>query len=133
MECQGHQSSPQLHQSPMEISRFALFLFATILIFGLCTEAGSAGEALGWLVSTGSGGCRGTTAECLGGEFMMDTEINRRILASVDNLLSYQVLSPDKTAASCPAGYSYYNNQCGPNPNPNPNIRPCSKAAGCRS
>ncbi|KAK4800192.1 hypothetical protein SAY86_025557 [Trapa natans] len=116
----------------MEIPRFTLFLLASILVVGLPSAAGGAGKNFGWLTSNGSNGCRGTIGECLGGEFEMDSEINRRILVSYSSHISNQALNKGMALTKCPPGFSYYHNPCKPNANPNPNTRTCDKITRCR-
>ncbi|XP_020208723.1 rapid alkalinization factor [Cajanus cajan] len=80
---------------------------------------------MGW-VST----CKGSIAECLGGEeFELDSEINRRILAT-NKYISYNALQRNTVPCSR-RGASYYN--CRPGAQANPYSRGCSAITRCRS
>ena len=79
--------------------------------------------------------CRGSIEECLIGdvedtneEFTMDTEINRRILAT-SRYISYGALSRNTIPCSR-RGASYYN--CRPGAQANPYSRGCSRITRCR-
>ncbi|GAB4851280.1 hypothetical protein Ancab_030576 [Ancistrocladus abbreviatus] len=77
--------------------------------------------------------CRGTIAECLAGEedeeeFLLDSEINRRILAAT-RYISYGALSKNYIPCSR-RGASYYN--CRPGAQANPYRRGCSVITRCR-
>ncbi|KAL3517457.1 hypothetical protein ACH5RR_020046 [Cinchona calisaya] len=77
--------------------------------------------------------CQGSIAECLGssaGEFNMDSEINRRILATSSNYISYGALERNTVPCSR-RGASYYN--CQPGAEANPYTRGCSAITRCRS
>lgn len=81
-------------------------------------------------------GCRGSIAECLMGEdedfgmeFAMDTEINRRILAT-NKYISYGALRRNTVPCSR-RGASYYN--CRPGAQANPYSRGCNRITRCRS
>lgn len=76
--------------------------------------------------------CKGSIAECQlleGGEFEMDSEINRRILAT-SQYISYGALQRNTVPCSR-RGASYYN--CRPGAQANPYNRGCSAIARCRS
>ncbi|KAG5527349.1 hypothetical protein RHGRI_028290 [Rhododendron griersonianum] len=78
--------------------------------------------------------CRGSIGECMGagaggGEFEMDSESNRRILAT-DNYISYGALQSNTVPCSV-RGASYYNCQTGAQANPY--SRGCSAITQCRS
>ncbi|PKI74034.1 rapid alkalinization factor-like [Punica granatum] len=92
-------------------------------------EAGGLDEGqLGWALGSR---CSGSIAECLGAEeeFEMDTESNRRILAT-SNYISYGALQRNTVPCS-QRGASYYN--CRPGAQSNPYSRGCSNIARCRS
>ncbi|CAO2832818.1 unnamed protein product [Amaranthus hypochondriacus] len=74
-------------------------------------------------------GCKGTVGECLGDEdeFEMDSEINRRILAT-NNYISYNALNRNRVPCSR-RGASYYN--CRPGAQANPYSRGCSAITRC--
>ncbi|KAI8533794.1 hypothetical protein RHMOL_Rhmol10G0036700 [Rhododendron molle] len=80
--------------------------------------------------------CRGSIGECMGagaggGEFeIMDSESNRRILATTDNYISYGALQSNTVPCSV-RGASYYNCQTGAQANPY--SRGCSAITQCRS
>ncbi|KAM7277365.1 hypothetical protein ACFE04_019231 [Oxalis oulophora] len=87
-------------------------------------------QQLKWVAQTG--GCQGSMAECLvdeATEFEMDSEINRRILATT-KYISYDALKRDSTPCS-QKGASYYNCQTGAEANPY--SRGCSAITRCRS
>ncbi|KAK6937401.1 Rapid ALkalinization Factor [Dillenia turbinata] len=74
--------------------------------------------------------CQGSIAECLAnGEFMMDSEANRRILATT-TYVSYEALKRNYVPCSL-RGQSYYN--CRPGAVANPYARGCSTITRCRS
>lgn len=74
--------------------------------------------------------CQGSVAECMaGGEFDMDSESNRRILATT-NYISYGALQRNTVPCSR-RGASYYN--CQPGAEANPYSRGCSAITRCRS
>lgn len=74
--------------------------------------------------------CEGSIAECLGAnEFDLDSEINRRILAT-SQYISYGALQRNTVPCSR-RGASYYN--CRPGAQANPYSRGCSAITRCRS
>ncbi|KAL2941018.1 Protein RALF-like 33 [Bienertia sinuspersici] len=109
----------------------------TIIAVGLILAIISAVDAGGEFDSTMMGffssgsGCKGSVGECLGGEneeeFEMDTEINRRILAT-NNYISYGALNRNRVPCSR-RGASYYN--CRPGAQANPYSRGCSAITRC--
>ncbi|KAK9691925.1 hypothetical protein RND81_09G229200 [Saponaria officinalis] len=75
--------------------------------------------------------CNGAMGECLVEdelEFELDSEINRRILATQGSYVSYGALNKNKVPCSR-RGASYYN--CQPGAQANPYSRGCSKMSGC--
>ncbi|KAI3703651.1 hypothetical protein L1987_73843 [Smallanthus sonchifolius] len=106
-------------------------------------EAASSGvdHRTSWIpakTSTVGAGCRGSMAECLaeGGdldfdamEFSMDSETNRRILATTNRYISYGALSKNNVPCSR-RGASYYN--CRSGGQANPYSRGCSAITRCR-
>ncbi|KAL8028917.1 hypothetical protein ABFX02_14G193900 [Erythranthe guttata] len=91
-----------------------------------------AAAAVGWVMPSVRSGCKGTVAECLGNEdeeFEMDSESNRRILAT-RRFISYGALESDSVPCSR-RGASYYN--CRPGAQANPYNRGCSAITQCRS
>lgn len=105
------------------------------------SSSGDHHHQLTWLPSS-STGCRGSMAECLaageadedelglGLEFDMDSEINRRILATRRRYISYGALSRNTVPCSR-RGASYYN--CRAGAQANPYSRGCSAITRCRS
>ncbi|XP_058187120.1 rapid alkalinization factor-like [Rhododendron vialii] len=87
-----------------------------------------------WIPAKQAAACRGSIGECMGagaggGEFEMDSESNRRILAT-DNYISYGALQSNTVPCSV-RGASYYNCQTGAQANPY--SRGCSAITQCRS
>uniref|UniRef100_A0A803MM40 Uncharacterized protein n=1 Tax=Chenopodium quinoa TaxID=63459 RepID=A0A803MM40_CHEQI len=86
-----------------------------------------------WMVpSTTLSSCQGTIGECFEGddqeEFLLDSESNRRILAS-RRYISYGALRRNHVPCSR-RGASYYN--CRPGAAANPYRRGCSRITRCR-
>ncbi|XP_059652402.1 rapid alkalinization factor [Cornus florida] len=117
---------------------FIALCFITTLIISSSpsshtVDASSGGHQthLGWLPTTRSG-CRGSLAECLAAgeddEFELDSEINRRILATT-RYISYGALQRNSVPCSR-RGASYYN--CRPGAQANPYTRGCSAITHCR-
>lgn len=111
---------------------------AFLIIATAVTAVDSTAENLSWIPTRST--CRGTVAECLalaGGEdefglsseFAMDSEINRRILAT-SKYISYGALQRNSVPCSR-RGASYYN--CQPGAQANPYTRGCSAITRCRS
>lgn len=133
------------------MSKFAglLVICAVILVthmialaFPAVDAASSGGDhRLGWLptsTSTVRSGCRGSMAECLAEgadleiddmELFMDSETNRRILATNKRYISYGSLSRNNVPCSR-RGASYYN--CRSGGQANPYSRGCSAITRCR-
>ncbi|XP_030532518.1 rapid alkalinization factor-like [Rhodamnia argentea] len=113
-----------------------LFL-TSLIVASISTSAASAvgGDGLAWVAaaaSSGLGPCRGSVAECMAdqdGEFAMDTEVNRRVLATTQ-YISYGALQRNTVPCS-QRGASYYNCQQGAQANPY--SRSCSAVTQCRS
>ncbi|KAI3804612.1 hypothetical protein L1987_26293 [Smallanthus sonchifolius] len=112
------------------------------LSFPAVDAASTGGDhRLNWIpttTSTVAGGCRGSMAECLaeGGdldiddmELSMDSETNRRILATSRRYISYGALSKNNVPCSR-RGASYYN--CRSGAQANPYSRGCSSITRCR-
>ncbi|XP_022138421.1 protein RALF-like 33 [Momordica charantia] len=125
----------------MEISRVssllaAFAIFAAHLLLSSATAADFSGDHKLLYVPAKSE-CRGSIAECLlagddsgfGTEFEMDSEINRRILATM-RYISYGALKRNSVPCSR-RGASYYN--CQPGAQANPYNRGCSAITRCRS
>ncbi|KAF5815446.1 putative rapid ALkalinization Factor [Helianthus annuus] len=125
----------------MSKSTALLVISASILVIHMLTLSFPAVEAagdhhIGWIPTTT--GCRGSMAECLaeGGdldiddmELSMDSEINRRILATNRRYISYGALSKNNVPCSR-RGASYYN--CRSGGQANPYSRGCSAITRCR-
>uniref|UniRef100_A0A7N1A2D9 Uncharacterized protein n=1 Tax=Kalanchoe fedtschenkoi TaxID=63787 RepID=A0A7N1A2D9_KALFE len=101
-------------------------LFITCLMM-ICLSRQAAAGQFDWVPSKT---CQGV-AECLDEqeEFMMDSEVNRRILATTD-YISYSALQRNTVPCSR-KGSSYYNCQAGASANPY--SRGCSAITQCRS
>ncbi|MQL82666.1 hypothetical protein Taro_015140 [Colocasia esculenta] len=87
-----------------------------------------ADQLMGWIPTRSA--CKGTIAECLAGEeFALDSESNRRILATT-GYISYAALRRGSVPCSR-RGASYYN--CRAGAQANPYSRGCSAITRCRS
>ncbi|XP_010269500.2 PREDICTED: rapid alkalinization factor-like [Nelumbo nucifera] len=110
---------------------FVMFVvFVTALLISSSTTIDASGEyQLGWLPTRST--CQGSMEECMAGgnEFEMDSEINRRILAT-SQYISYGALQRNTVPCSR-RGASYYN--CKPGAQANPYNRGCSAITRCRS
>ncbi|KAI4374332.1 hypothetical protein MLD38_012339 [Melastoma candidum] len=114
-------------------SPFLLLLISSISL-ALITAASTTGtvDAQPWAMASALGGgrCRGSIAECMAaGEDEMDSEVNRRILATTQ-YISYGALQRNTVPCS-QRGASYYNCQAGAQANPY--TRGCSAITLCRS
>ncbi|XP_030547049.1 protein RALF-like 33 [Rhodamnia argentea] len=124
--------------------RPCLFLISAVVLASLLFSAvrgGGVGEHgrhhLGWAGGAGAARsrCEGSIAECLAaggdgeGEFDLDSESNRRILATT-SYISYGALQRNTVPCSR-RGASYYNCQTGASSNPY--SRGCSAITRCRS
>lgn len=116
--------------------------FLVVLVLSLLVVSSTAVKATGnhheywssWIPTKQAPACRGSIGECMGagaggGEFEMDSESNRRILAT-DNYISYGALQSNTVPCSV-RGASYYNCQTGAQANPY--SRGCSAITQCRS
>ncbi|GFY88980.1 rapid alkalinization factor 23 [Actinidia rufa] len=114
---------------------FTLCFVATLIVFSSLYGVVASGDheqgLVGWV--TARSGCRGTVAECLDGdgdgEFELDSEANRRILAT-SSYISYGALQRNTVPCSR-RGASYYN--CRSGAQANPYSRGCSAITRCRS
>lgn len=129
----ANSSSLQLHGLIITI----IIILCSFLLIGAAGAAAGVEveQSFGWHVE---GSCRGSLAECMGlgygggGDddfFEMDTEINRRILATT-NYISYGALQRNTVPCSR-RGASYYN--CKPGAEANPYTRGCTSITRCRS
>ncbi|CAA0828194.1 Protein RALF-like 33 [Striga hermonthica] len=110
----------------MEKSHLLRFLIAAAALAAAFLNTANAGEDFGWIPAAT---CRGSIAECMDGEFELDSESNRRILATT-KYISYGALQPGNIPCSR-RGASYYN--CRPGAEANPYTRSCTTATRCRS
>ncbi|KAL6271813.1 hypothetical protein ACE6H2_028724 [Prunus campanulata] len=107
---------------------FAFYMFTATLIISTWTVHAGGDHRLTWV--PGRTRCQGSIAECMADdEFDMDSEINRRILAT-SQYISYGALQRNTVPCSR-RGASYYN--CKPGAESNPYNRGCSAIARCRS
>lgn len=109
-------------------------LVAAVTVAALLLSTAEAGSGdFGWIPARNPSSCQGSIAECMaeggGGEFEMDSESNRRILATT-KYISYGALQANNVPCSR-RGASYYN--CQPGAEANPYTRSCSAATQCRS
>ncbi|XP_057439354.1 rapid alkalinization factor [Lotus japonicus] len=111
-------------------SWLSLLICATVLVaMASSVDAGGAAVGMGWMSAKTL--CQGSIADCMGdsSEFEMDSEINRRILATT-KYISYGSLRKNTVPCSR-RGASYYN--CRTGAQANPYNRGCSAIARCRS
>ncbi|KAG8370661.1 hypothetical protein BUALT_Bualt13G0006500 [Buddleja alternifolia] len=106
-------------------------LIAAVLAAALILRTADAGGDFSFMPMNKPVTCQGSIADCMagGGEFDMDSEINRRILATSD-YISYGALQANNVPCSR-RGASYYN--CQPGAEANPYTRSCTAATQCRS
>ncbi|GAA0171035.1 hypothetical protein LIER_25169 [Lithospermum erythrorhizon] len=116
----------------MAFSRFCLIYILCIALLASLTPKAIGGvpegTQLGFMLRSS---CRGSVDECLGGdedEFELDSESNRRILAT-KRYISYGALQKNNVPCSR-RGASYYN--CRPGAQANPYSRGCSAITRCR-
>ncbi|KAE9611938.1 putative rapid ALkalinization Factor [Lupinus albus] len=104
-----------------------LIICATLLVAVTAVQ----GMGLQWVPTTVKPPCKGSIAECMeeGEEFELDSEINRRILAT-SSYISYGALQRNTVPCSR-RGASYYN--CRTGAQANPYNRGCSAITRCRS
>ncbi|XP_009604381.1 rapid alkalinization factor-like [Nicotiana tabacum] len=111
----------------------SIFIISSLLITLLIISGESTGgdfDMSGWIPMKSADSCQGSIAECMAaGEFEMDSESNRRILAT-DDYISYGALQRNTVPCSR-RGASYYNCQTGAEANPY--TRGCSAITRCRS
>ncbi|KAF8401491.1 hypothetical protein HHK36_012431 [Tetracentron sinense] len=110
-------------------SGLVVILMISVLVISSSTVDANGAHQLGWIPTRSS--CQGSIADCLAGngnEFDMDSEINRRILAT-SQYISYEALKRNSVPCSR-RGASYYN--CQPGAQANPYSRGCSAITRCR-
>ncbi|OIT38646.1 PREDICTED: rapid alkalinization factor-like [Nicotiana attenuata] len=111
----------------------SIFIVSSLLIKLLIISVEATGgdfDMSGWIPMKSADSCQGSIAECMAaGEFEMDSESNRRILAT-DDYISYGALQRNTVPCSR-RGASYYNCQTGAEANPY--TRGCSAITRCRS
>ncbi|XP_077239913.1 ralf-like 33 [Tasmannia lanceolata] len=99
-----------------------------ILIFLIIPSSGTEFHNMGWIPTQSP--CTGSISDCISGEeFSMDSDLNRRILATTQ-YISYQALRANSVPCSR-RGASYYN--CRAGAQANPYRRGCSAITRCRS
>ncbi|GKV04913.1 hypothetical protein SLEP1_g17005 [Rubroshorea leprosula] len=105
-------------------------LFLAALIISSSTVEAGGDNLLNWVPTTNH--CHDPIAECLGNdeEFLMGSEISRRILQTATNYISYGALRSNTVPCS-QRGASYYN--CQPGAQANPYTRGCSAITQCRN
>ncbi|KAL2238962.1 UNVERIFIED_CONTAM: Rapid alkalinization factor [Sesamum indicum] len=116
----------------MTKSRLFRLLIPAVVVAALFLSTADAGEDFSWIPMSKPVTCQGSLAECMAdgtGEFEMDSEVNRRILATT-RYISYNALQANNVPCSR-RGASYYN--CRPGAEANPYTRSCSAATQCRS
>ncbi|KAF6142644.1 hypothetical protein GIB67_015130 [Kingdonia uniflora] len=102
-------------------------ILISTLIISISTVDASGDLNLAWIPTIT---CKGSIGECFGeNEFDMDTEMNRRILATTQ-YISYGALKKNSVPCSR-RGASYYN--CKPGAQANPYSRGCSAITKCKS
>ncbi|KAK1317654.1 Rapid alkalinization factor [Acorus calamus] len=112
----------------------ALIAAAALIIIASTAEAigDHHHHHMGWIAAVRRPGCDASIGGCLEvgeeEEFAMDSEINRRILAT-RSYISYGSLKRDSVPCSR-RGASYYN--CRPGAQANPYSRGCSRITRCR-
>lgn len=111
---------------------FFLICAAVFVVFSCSSTAVHGGlgihHSLAWIPNQST--CKGSIAECFGGEeFEFDSEISRRILAT-NQYISYGALRKNTVPCSR-RGASYYN--CQPGAQANPYNRGCSAITRCRN
>ncbi|KAG5240905.1 hypothetical protein OIU76_014421 [Salix suchowensis] len=112
----------------MAAPKFCIFLLLSAIL--TVHMSLSSPTAVDFLPSESLSECRGSIAECLmDEEFGMDTESNRRILAT-SRYISYGALRRNTVPCSR-RGASYYN--CRPGAQANPYTRGCNRITRCRS
>ncbi|XP_073283921.1 rapid alkalinization factor-like [Primulina huaijiensis] len=106
-------------------------LLSAVLVVVIILQSAEAGSDFSWIPMSNPDTCRGSIGECMadGGEFDMDSEVNRRILATT-KYISYGALQANSVPCSR-RGASYYN--CRPGAQANPYTRSCTAATRCRS
>ncbi|KAK1277743.1 Rapid alkalinization factor [Acorus gramineus] len=110
----------------------ALIAAALIIIASTAEATGDHYHHMGWIAAVRRPACDASIGGCLevgeDEEFAMDSEINRRILAT-GSYISYRSLKRDSVPCSR-RGASYYN--CRPGAQANPYSRGCSRITRCR-
>lgn len=112
-------------------SRMMYTVVAILMIVIAKVEAGGYGDALGFVIRTGSSSnCKGSITDCIAEEeeFEFDSEISKRVLAS-KKYVSYGAMRKNSVPCS-QRGASYYN--CKRGAQANPYRRGCSTITRCR-
>ncbi|KAG8389471.1 hypothetical protein BUALT_Bualt02G0232800 [Buddleja alternifolia] len=116
----------------MAKSHLLRLLISAVVAAALTLRTADAGGDFDWIPMNKPATCQGSIAECMAdgstGEFDLDTESNRRILATT-KYISYGALQANNVPCSR-RGASYYN--CRPGAEANPYTRSCTAATQCR-
>ncbi|XP_058200144.1 rapid alkalinization factor-like [Rhododendron vialii] len=129
------ENSSSAFRGLLTIPSFLVLVLSLLVVSSTAVKAtGNHHEWSSWIPTKQAAACRGSIGECMGagaggGEFEMDSESNRRILAT-DNYISYGALQSNTVPCSV-RGASYYNCQTGAQANPY--SRGCSAITQCRS
>ncbi|KAJ8898629.1 hypothetical protein K2173_004242 [Erythroxylum novogranatense] len=114
---------------PSNSLRILCLVLSALLVISSSGVVAISGHELRW-IPTRASRCQGSVGECLmENEFDMDSESNRRILAT-SNYISYGALQRNTVPCS-QRGASYYN--CRTGAQANPYSRGCSAITRCRS
>ncbi|XAR58456.1 hypothetical protein NMG60_11013851 [Bertholletia excelsa] len=109
-----------------------ILIISSLVFAAVIVSATAGGDHHRWGLAPKTDGCQGSLADCMAGgdgEFDMDSEINRRVLATT-KYISYGALQSNTVPCS-QRGASYYN--CQPGAQANPYSRGCSTITRCRS
>ncbi|KAH7291700.1 hypothetical protein KP509_29G029300 [Ceratopteris richardii] len=105
------------------------FLFLCFLLLVTTTLALTTNFDIDFASRSSSGKCNGSLGQCdLDSEFLLDSEVSRRILAGTSGYISYGALSANRVPCST-AGRSYYN--CRGSGAINPYTRGCGRITKC--
>lgn len=107
-------------------------LISAVVVVAVILSTAEAGQDFSWMPMSKPATCDGSIGECVAdgtGEFDLDSESNRRILATT-KYISYGALQANSVPCSR-RGASYYN--CRPGAEANPYTRSCTAATQCRS
>ncbi|WOG83771.1 hypothetical protein DCAR_0102949 [Daucus carota subsp. sativus] len=115
--------------APSPVFRFTIF--STLVLTAIIVSSSGTVAGGGDVWTPMRPACIGSVGECMMGEdFSMDSESNRRILATTKGYIGYDALKKN-TAPCSHKGASYYNCQQGAEANPY--TRGCTAITRCRS